>query len=528
MMRDEFLSKNFAPKAQNLIVYSPTGKHEFDYVVTEIIKYIDNPNFGTHPRYSLNDIGIGYLFADSYKWKLRYVPERKQWYEYNGKIWAPYGDGIKEYYKHFIQMLEFRIVFINNRVRNIYMMRGDTERRVRSFINKYKSQRSMKTILESASSVYPVSIAEFDRDPYIFNCKNCTVNLKTGKDTRHRPQDMLTKMANVNFVPKAVCPRWIKHMEEVLLEDKDLIIYLQKALGYALTGITRYECFFILFGQTSRNGKGVTMNTFLHMIGDYGCNVSPDTITQKKYFNGSAPSEDIARLVGARFVNISEPDENMVLSSALVKTLTGNDTITARNLFERSFEYKPTYKIFINTNHLPTVTDRTLFDSDRVRVIPFERHFKLEKQDTGLKDELTRPENLSGILNWCIEGLKPLVKGGFKPKDFEMPEAVKIATSKYAQDSIEKRVVGKNLRDDNIIQFIDDVLEACPGGEVRTMSAYGHYCVWCEEKGYEPHSQKSFSQKMKIHAKLDKKRPSGNSSANPVSMIIGYRFKNSV
>lgn len=116
------------------------------------------------------------------------------------------------------------------------------------------------------------------------------------------------------------------------------------------------------------------METFMRLMGDYGKTAKPDTIAQKQTVNGSGPSEDIARLVGVRFVNIPEPDKKLVLSAALVKTLTGNDTVTARFLNENSFEYRPQFKLFINTNHLPTVTDVTLFSSGRAKIIPFERH----------------------------------------------------------------------------------------------------------------------------------------------------------
>ncbi len=119
----------------------------------------------------------------------------------------------------------------------------------------------------------------------------------------------------------------------------------QKALGYALTGDTSHECFLILYGPKSRNGKGTCMETFMRLMGDYGRTAKPDTIAQKQTANGSGPSEDIARLAGARFVNIPEPDKRMNLSAALVKTLTGNDTITARFLNENSFEYRPQFKL---------------------------------------------------------------------------------------------------------------------------------------------------------------------------------------
>jgi len=130
----------------------------------------------------------------------------------------------------------------------------------------------------------------------------------------------------------------------------------------------------MLYGPTSRNGKGTTMETFMRLMGDYGKIARPDTIAQKNAANGSGPSEDMARLAGARFVNIAEPDKQMKLSAALVKSLTGNDIQTARNLHENSFEFRPQFKLFINTNYLSATSDVSLFTSGHVKIIPFERH----------------------------------------------------------------------------------------------------------------------------------------------------------
>lgn len=119
-------------------------------------------------------------------------------------------------------------------------------------------------------------------------------------------------------------------------------------------------------------------------------------------------------------VNISEPGKQMVLSASLVKTLTGRDTINARFLNENSFEFVPQFKLFINTNHLPKVTDPTVFDSGRVKVIPFNRHFSEEEQDKSLKHKLRQAENMSGILNWCLDGLWMMRETGL-----EAPPAVR-------------------------------------------------------------------------------------------------------
>ena len=317
---------------------------------------------------------------------------------------------------------------------------------------------------------------------------------------------MLSKLSGVKFDAQAHSERWEKFIDEIMQGDKDKAIFLQKALGYAVSGDTRHECFFVLYGPNSRNGKGTAMETFMRLMGDYGKTAKPDTIAQKQTANGSGPSEDIARLAGARFVNISEPDKKLVLSAALVKTLTGNDTITARFLNENSFEYRPQFKLFINTNHLPTVTDVTLFSSGRVKIIPFERHFDEAQRDEGLKDELSRSESLSGILNWCLEGLSMI-----KYTDFEMPESVRDAIDKYRKNS------------DKIGRFLDDVMDADSTAETRTGEVYNRYKQWCGLNGFFPENATNFKSSLSNIATVVDRRPKGGGGATP--SLLGYQLR---
>lgn len=280
-------------------------------------------------------------------------------------------------------------------------------------------------------------------------------------------------------------------------------------MRYGLTGDTSEECFFMFYGATTRNGKGTIMESYMKMQGEYGRTARPETITQKDKPNGGAPSEDIARLDGARVVNISEPGKQMVLSAALVKTLTGNDTINARFLNENSFEFVPQFKLFINTNHLPKVTDPTVFNSGRVKVIPFNRHFNEAEQDKGLKRKLRKSEALSGILNWCLDGLWMLRETGL-----EMPTDVLKATAQYRRDS------------DKVARFVDEMLEPDPGGEIRTEDAYRAFQEWCARNGQYSESMPNFKQAMEAHAEIKRKRPAGaGREASKLSLILGMKWR---
>jgi putative DNA primase/helicase len=324
-----------------------------------------------------------------------------------------------------------------------------------------------------------VEMDAFDRDKYQFNCHNGTINLLDMSFHPHDPADRLTKMTEVDYDPEAACPRWLSFMDEVFEGDQDRIRYLQKAVGYGMSGDTRLECMFILYGPTSRNGKGTTMETVLRILGEYGRTAKPEMLSKKGYADSSGPSEDVARLNGARMVNVSEPEKSMVIDASLTKQMTGNNILTARYLRENSFEFKPQFKLFIDTNHLPQISDMTLFESDRIRIIPFNRHFTADERDIDLKSFFAEPTNLSGILNWCLEGFRLYQKEGLK-----MPDSVERATKEYRNQS------------DRITMFTNHWLRKQAGQELRSSAIYTRYREWCGENGFKYENAANFKKKM--------------------------------
>lgn len=494
----QFTTATYSPKkksgrsAGELIVHSGNG----DVTLSD---------FQPESRVKRDDIGISKLFADTYKKECRYVKERKKWFIFNGKVWEENDIGAMELAKEFAEAL---LQYAHS-----LPATNEKEEALRTAYVNYtrglQSRKTRETLLKDASSVYPIRMDEFDKDPYTLNCENCTLDLRNMKAHCHNADDLLTKMAGVNYDPAAICRRWEEHMDQVTAGDTELIKFMQKSFGYSLTADTKYECFFILYGPTSRNGKGTTMETINTLLGNYGKTSMPETLARKSSPNGSGPSEDVARLAGARLVNFSEPEGTMVLSASLVKTLTGNDTVAVRFLHENSFEYRPTYKIFINTNHLPKTNDLTVFRSGRVKVLPFNQRFVGGNQNQHLKEELRQPENLSGILNWCIEGLRLLEMEGF-----DEPDSVREATSDYAKAS------------DKLGRFIEDCLEENPYGEILTDEAYTVYSSWCRANGQFSEQRTSFNQALESHGvTVKKKRPRNNSGKNPLSMILGYSWQ---
>lgn len=454
----------------------------------------------TNPRYQRDEIGIGYAFADYFKPIARFDRERGIWYVFDGKVWQPDENAlaVAELAKRLADRLyTFALQIKDEDTRNRYIKR----------VQKLQMRKNRRTMIEDAKSVYPVPHSIFDRNTDLFNCQNGTLNLTTGEFRSHDPADFLTLMSGITYDPDAACPRWNTFISEVMVNDADLAAYLQKALGYALTGDTSLECLFILYGATSRNGKGTTMETFLKIMGDYGKTSNPEMLSTKfGNTNASGPSEEIARLAGVRFVNISEPEKKITFNAALVKRMTGNDTLNARFLHENSFDFKPNFKIFINTNYKPSVSDMTLFYSNRLKLIPFKRHFEEHEQDKGLKNFFSEPANLSAIFNWCYEGYRL-----FRSDALADPAAVVSATKEYQEES------------DRIGQFVDAWLEEGEAYEVRTSAVYKLYGEWCDKYGYRKENSTNFNNAIQRFFPIQRKRPNGE-SGGPTTMLIGCRF----
>lgn len=449
-------------------------------------------------KYPWTDIGASKLFADYYKSILRFVPERKSWFIYENGIWKKDTANLKamSMAMKLADLIHISAIQIKEEVKRNMLIK---------FSNKWQNHSYRNNLLKDAQVHYPISINNFDKDPYVLNLKNGTYNLKTNKFSAHNSQDFLTKMSPVDFDITATSDRWNSFISEITCGDEEVAKFIQKIFGYGLSGSTKHECMTILYGATTRNGKGTLCESVLKVLGTYGCTARPETIALNQNNNSSSPSEDIARLAGVRFVNIAEPKKGLILNAAQVKSMTGNDTLNARFLHENSFDFKPQFKIYINTNHLPVINDISIFTSGRLHIIPFNRHFDKNEQDKNLKTTFANEKNQSAILNWLIEGFNLLEKEGLKP-----PKAIQEATNKYEHES------------DKMSLFIEECLEK-GNYEVKTADVYPEYRRWCTVNGHFAESMRTFKQTLSAKVDIRKKRP--ESGGNPTTIITGYRIK---
>ena len=237
----------------------------------------------------------------------------------------------------------------------------------------------------------------------------------------------------------------------------------------------------ILYGPSSRNGKSATVDTINKMMGDYGGVANPETFAQRAYANGSGHNDGLAQLAGTRFVSVPEVEGNMTLSSSLVKRCTGDGLITTRAIYEKQFSFVPQFKLFMHTNHLPRIYDLSMFDSGRVKVIPFTHFFEEHDRNPNMVAELTTEENLSGIFNWALGGLQKLESIGF-----DAPQSVLDAIGVYRQDS------------DRVGNFINEMMEQSTEN-VSTTVVFGVYKTWCENSGLRAGREQDFKKEMERH-----------------------------
>ena len=426
--------------------------------------------------YSWNDAGAGKLFADIFRKECRFCTTAKEWMFYNGKFWELDMGGMRvaQRAKALADALLFYCTTINDERQ---------KQQYTKYVTQFGRLCNRETMVKDARSEYFVSQKDFDADGDLFNCLNGVFNLRTYELLPHKPEYLLTKISNVVYDPEARSERFERFISEIMQADEAKIKYLQKTLGLALTTDTSLETCWIWYGATTRNGKSVLAETILYMMGadkGYSLSMPPETLAQRKNKDTRQASGDIARLDGCRFLNASEPPKRMLIDSALLKTLLGRDTITARHLHEREFQFIPVFKLFVNTNYLPLIPDDTLFTSGRINVLTFDRHFEPHEQDHRLKDTLKTPENISGAFNWCVEGLKRYRQEGLTP-----PDSVTCATSDYRRNS------------DKIQNFIDECLIEADGKNSDGKKVYQAFANWCEANGYGTDSKRNFFDEMR-------------------------------
>lgn len=428
-------------------------------------------------KYPPNDIGLGQWVADCLKGTARYCPQAAEWYVYDGSRWVLDTAGLRV--AELVKYLSRKLLACIEPIKDDAMREAFLK-----YAGRLGRLRERQNLITSARSVYPIQITEFDRDPYLFNCVNGTLDLRTFTLHEHRPGDLITKQSPAIYDPAARCERWERFIMEIMSGDMEKARYFQTAVGYAVSGLYTEKCVFMLNGPKANNGKSVATGTILRLFGSYGEAAQASVVILSPHGqNSSGPTEDVARLRGARFVSIAEPDKASRINAGLVKQMSGaGDPLNARFLHQNSFEFIPTFKLFIHCNGLPRISDDAVFSSGRIRVIPFDRSFTEDEQDKTLNSLFALPANMSGILNWCIEGARIYAAQGLRE-----PLAVQQATSRYRVDN------------DYFRQFLDEHFDPNGQGTTTVSTMRTVYGMWCSRNEVKPFSLKAFTDALESH-----------------------------
>lgn len=305
-----------------------------------------------------------------------------------------------------------------------------------------------------------ISADDFDRDPWLLNCENGTVDLRFGTLGPHRRGDLITKLAPAAFNADAKCPRWIAFLDRIFSGNAELIHFVQRAVGYALTGDVSERVLFIFYGK-GRNGKTTLLNVMMMILGDYARQAAPNVLMMKK--TDQHPT-DIADLAGARFVAAIEVEEHRRLSEVTVKQMTGNDRMKARFMRQDNFEFTPTHKTFLATNHKPVIrgTDDAIWD--RLRLTPFLVRITEEEDDKQLRAKLLA--EATGVLAWAVEGALAWQREGLGT-----PADVQEATQAYRRDM------------DVLGYWIGDCCVVSATASATSAALYTSYAQWCVSAG---------------------------------------------
>ena len=356
-----------------------------------------------------------------------------------------------------------------------HAMKSEAEAKIVAMISLARSERGI-----------PVLPHRLDADPWLLNVRNGTINLRTGGLREHRQGDLITKLAPVIYDSNATCPLWLKFLDKIMGGNAAVIAYIQKAIGYSLTGDVSEQALFFQHG-TSANGKSTLSETILALLGGYAKQAAPGLLTVKR---GETHPTEIADLAGARFVASVEVDEGRRLAEALTKWLTGGDRVKARHMREDFFEFTPTHKLWLSANHKPTIIGSDHAVWRRIRLIPFNVVIPESEQDRDLPAKLKA--ELPGILNWALEGCLLWQKDALNP-----PQEVQEATNDYRT---EQDIIGPFLEDRCILDN---------DKESTAKALYAAYRLWCEGSGEKPMTQRRFGNRLSDHGLTSERRSGG-------------------
>lgn len=469
---DDYLAAHGPDAARALIdqakVYSPKDQ----------LAALDFTDFGNERAFEI-------LYCDQFL----YSVTAESWLKWGGVCWRP--DLTSEADRAMLGVAEARLqaVSVLQDDPAEFKRTGDTRNSKKAAFRAALSLRNIRgreNALRSAQS-NPTFVRrgdEFDQNDFLFACGNGVIELDTGKFRPGRREDLITIQSPVPWIPDASFGQWEAFLMDLFPGRPEMIQFLRRAVGYSLTGLTREENFFILHGS-GRNGKGVLLRTLIAMLGDHAVTTEFSTLASNPN-RGSGPRNDIAALAGRRFVSAQESKEGCRLDEPLIKSLTGGDLITARFLHKEFMTFRPSWKIWLATNHRPEIRGDDVGIWSRPKLIPFTVSFE-GREDRGLKQRLLDPVQLAGVLRWAVEGCVEYLRDGLS-----YPDEIIEATAAYRVES------------DAIARWVEERCVTGDGFQAKSRSLYVNFCKWATETGEDSMTETAFGRRLTF--RFDKHR----------------------
>ncbi len=408
-------------------------------------------------NFNLTDYGNAERLARLYSADIRYSPERKSWMVWTGKVWEWDLGGVR------IAKLAKKTA------RNIYREAADepdddTRKGLVKHAGATERQVRLDAMIKSAESEPDIAIMikELDANHWLLNVNNGTIDLRTGELKSHDRADLITEILPIDYDPAATGAEWGTFLCKIFNDNADLIAYIQRAMGYSITGDQSEQVFFFCYGS-GFNGKSTLLNACRLVMGNYAQQVPPTAFMVDKTKRGG-PDEAIASLRNKRLVCSTELEDGQRISVSLVKRMTGGEPLWCEHKFERGYNFQPTHKLWLSGNHEPVITDTTNSIWYRLKKIPFTTEIPEADRRKGYAEYLAA-EYGPAILAWLVSGCVEWRQAG----DLREPEAVKQAVAEY--------------RDQQDILH-DYLLERCIFQKSATMdqkALYVDYKNWADE-----------------------------------------------
>jgi putative DNA primase/helicase len=372
--------------------------------------------------YFLSDTGNAERLADLHGDSIRFCTKGRLWFVWDRPRWAVNRDAVHLLAIKTVHAMRMEGKFIPGG-------QGDEELQALAkwsrFCDREDRIRSMVRIAEWLPPLnVPLSI--FDRDPSLLNLSNGTLELESGRFRQHMARDLITKVAAVNYDSEAKCPRWEQFLLEVFTNHPKMVSFLQRAIGYSISGDVRERCIFVLAGA-GFNGKSTLLRVLHDVLGDYSRVVNMDALLEGRR---SGPQDDVANMCGRRLVIAQEPRDGRRFDRSLIKWLTGDDVLTVRRMYKSPFEFVGQHKIWMSVNDTPEMVSADPAFWDRVRVLRCDASFR-GCEDPMLKHSLF--EERAGILNWAVRGYHSWAR-----MRLSEPRAVLVATDNWRRQGSPK------------------------------------------------------------------------------------------